>query len=410
MSRQSANGFPWARDSAVRWLLLMIPALLIAGTAARCGDSPPKKIDAEPIQTPQVTSGRWRLTYNDLGNVGCGGNPIPEAHPYVGSRHPLLAITDSGATDSGAWGRWDGGSLPATTIQLVACVKELPPVSSSCGSYNIMTYSGEVNGNLIQDRERQRARVFVARTGALLDETVLEAESKPCPSGYEAVNERPPWHMSVDVSENSSSAYVSSLASKAPPPASPSKRPLSAARLQGDYDVRYRITHSSNYAAKVGKVGNYAWHFQSRCSHDRCSGADFPWGRAPDVSDGAYTGDTYEATLPLQRVGSRGGATYQGSFYNMILAQCNGSDLWPEPYYYESDSDKSVTRGWGLLNIRLHVTKAAWIAGVWRARSWAGDVSYSWDEAIRTYEHSDDDRVCPAGQFTASLVGVFKRP
>jgi hypothetical protein len=147
---------------------------------------------------------------------------------------------------------------------------------------------------------------------------------------------------------------------KPKPAVKPKPLALGKARLQGTFDVRYRVTSTHSFDEKVGSTGHFTWGLRARCKNGACP-----------------------ARLTMQSAGSfvlaRSGAAYHGTG-NARLTTCLMSPVW------------------GPTDVRIAVKKAAWIGGKWLATRWGGTLSHSWTS------HG----LCMGGSFTATIVGTIE--
>jgi hypothetical protein len=144
---------------------------------------------------------------------------------------------------------------------------------------------------------------------------------------------------------------------KTKPKPKPKPRPLAQARLQGDFNVRYRLTSTHSFNEKVGSTGSFSWSFKPKCGGGACS------AKINLDGDGSFTL-------------SRAGASYHGSG-SARLTSCLMSPVW------------------GPTTIKIAVKHGAWIQGKWLATQWKGTLAHSWSS------HG----MCASGSFTASVSG-----
>jgi hypothetical protein len=161
---------------------------------------------------------------------------------------------------------------------------------------------------------------------------------------------------------------------KATPPPSPSPpapkppRALSAARLQGTFEVVTRITSVKGIDVETGDKETFDWTFRPACRSGACSvRLSFP-----------YRGAFDRHTLSLRL--ARSGAVYKGSATAKFL-ECNYRDV-PGP-----------------VTITVRVTKGAWVGGVWRATRIRGSYVHT------TRAATSGIYTCPAARVTATLTG-----
>lgn len=147
-------------------------------------------------------------------------------------------------------------------------------------------------------------------------------------------------------------------------------RALSAARLQGRFNVIERITAVSNFDEKVGSKDTATWAFVPHCSNGPC--------RARLAFTVATFGITNARTIRIEL--TRKGATYSGHGGGR-LAEC------------------MMTPVSGTIDVSLKVTKGRWVNSVWRAAKWTGTLRLSVPETdVGTAR-------CRAGSFTATVRG-----
>jgi hypothetical protein len=149
---------------------------------------------------------------------------------------------------------------------------------------------------------------------------------------------------------------------KPKPAVKPKPRPLALgkARLQGTFNVHYRLTSVHSFDEKVGSTGDFTWGLRARCKSGACS------TRLTMQSSGSF-------------VLARSGAVYHGTG-NTQLTSCLMSAVW------------------GPTDVRIAVKKAAWIGDRWLATRWGGTLSHSWTS------HG----LCTGGSFTAMIVGTIE--
>jgi hypothetical protein len=155
-----------------------------------------------------------------------------------------------------------------------------------------------------------------------------------------------------------------------PKPTPPAARPISAARLAGEFDMKLRLTAKKSMNADARDSGT--WQFAPRCASGPCA-----------TRVHAHAGSIIDEHVWNVRL-NRTGARYAGSGRS-VIAECMLEDVV------------------GTTTVKLTVKRAAWIDGVWRATAVSG-----------TY-HRLAPRVesgvffCPAGSATYSFTGKLSR-
>ena len=143
------------------------------------------------------------------------------------------------------------------------------------------------------------------------------------------------------------------------PKPKPKPQPLGSARLQGTFNVHYRLTSTHSFDEKVGSGGDFSWGLRPRCNQGACSTR-------------LSMGDTGGFVL------ARTGAAYRGSG-SARLTSCLMSPVW------------------GPTEVRLTVKRAAWVGGKWLATRWTGTLAHSWAS------HG----MCSGGSFGATIAGTI---
>lgn len=140
--------------------------------------------------------------------------------------------------------------------------------------------------------------------------------------------------------------------------------PLSFARLDGEWRVRYTVTDSNLSNAQPGKPVHFTWSLDAKCDTGPCSTSiQITLSSGPDVHG------------KLQRDGSE----YDGSILHASLGLCNDQ---PNP-----PNDSAV--------ISLHLTRARLIEGEWHAIRFKGTFR----------EHFPAHSGCSDGFLTADVKG-----
>lgn len=147
-------------------------------------------------------------------------------------------------------------------------------------------------------------------------------------------------------------------------------KPLSQARLQGNYDVVTRITQVSGVDASVGDRDEFTWGFRPYCATGPCD-ARLAF---------SYRGASFDRHTLVIRL-DRSGASYKGKGTAKFL-ECNLADV-PGP-----------------VTVQLKVTKAAWIGGIWRATRVTGSYVHSTPAATSLGVH------CSASRVAAAVTGT----
>lgn len=150
--------------------------------------------------------------------------------------------------------------------------------------------------------------------------------------------------------------------------ANPPSRSLAAARLEGRFNIKLTVRATSGIkSVKRGRTYSERWTFTPRCARGSCH------TRASVSSLYATLGGW---TLVLKR----SGAVFKKSQTAKIV-QC-----FYKPVY-------------GPLNVRVRVTKGAWIGNVWRATKITGTFRHSVRSMRSGIYH------CPAGTIVATVRG-----
>ena len=154
-----------------------------------------------------------------------------------------------------------------------------------------------------------------------------------------------------------------------PKPATKAPLAVSNARLVGEFDVTTKITSASGIDVKRGETDSGTWRFTPKCSAGACSvrlryeyrGASF---------------DSHTVRIALKKAGT----VYKGAA-TTPLVECSFKDV---P---------------GVMNLRLEVTKGAWLDGRWRATRIVGRYEYDAPETTSGIYR------CPAARITATVRG-----
>ena len=134
---------------------------------------------------------------------------------------------------------------------------------------------------------------------------------------------------------------------------------LAAARLEGYFNIRLKVTSSSGYSGDLPKSAG--WHFRPKCRHGAC---DVIWS-----DNASHTGHAHGA--------ARHGARYVISYSGYHFISCNGA------------------HSTSVLHITLRVTKARVHDGEWLASRVEGTMTQSEAEQLG----------CVASQMTVKLLG-----
>jgi hypothetical protein len=136
--------------------------------------------------------------------------------------------------------------------------------------------------------------------------------------------------------------------------------PLAAARLEGDFNIRLKVTSSSGYSNDVSGTSSAGWHFKPLCRHGACGAI---W--SDNLSKSVHTRVT------------RHGARYRISYHGFDFVTCSGAHAT------------------SALEITLRVTKARV-----RGREWlASRVQGSFDQS------EAEQLGCAASQMNAKVLG-----
>jgi hypothetical protein len=150
------------------------------------------------------------------------------------------------------------------------------------------------------------------------------------------------------------------------PTPKPQAKPLSAARLVGDFDMTLRLTGKQNM--KVPKRDTGTWKFSPACRSGACT-------TSLRTRLGTII-DSHVLNVRLKRTGAR----YAGSARS-VIAECSFKDVV------------------GTTSVKLTVKRAAWIDGVWSATVVGGTYAQS---APRV---ESGIYFCPAGSASYSVTG-----
>lgn len=154
------------------------------------------------------------------------------------------------------------------------------------------------------------------------------------------------------------------------PPATPDPKPVSQARLAGDFDVNTRITAVSGVGnARPGARDSGTWRFTPTCPAGACnSRLRIEFGRLLQTE--------HVARITLKKAGD----VYKGDARTPLL-ECNFKNVW------------------GTMTVRLQVTKGQWIDGRWRAARVTGSYDYLAPETTSGIYR------CPAAKIRAAVKG-----
>ena len=136
--------------------------------------------------------------------------------------------------------------------------------------------------------------------------------------------------------------------------------PLAAARLEGYFNVRLKVTSSSGYSNDLPGTSSAGWHFKPRCRHGAC---------------GALWSDN--ASKRLHARATRHGARYRISYRGFLFVSCSGAHAT------------------SALEITLRVTKARVRGHEWLASRVQGTFGTSEAEQLG----------CVASQMQAKVLG-----
>lgn len=151
-----------------------------------------------------------------------------------------------------------------------------------------------------------------------------------------------------------------------PKPAPPAAKPVSAARLVGEFDMSLRLTGKKNM--KVPSRDSGTWEFAPRCGSGACA-------TRLHTHLGSIIED-HVLNIRLARTGTR----YSGSTRS-VIAECSFKDVV------------------GTTTVKLTVKRAAWIDGVWRATVVSGTY-------VQTAPRVESGIFyCPAGSASYSFSG-----
>ena len=168
-------------------------------------EAPTKAPTPVPTATPIPAATSAEIT------AACEGKPIPEADPYTGTLHPLVAVYYQADGDIG-WKlageefaydiydinhKWLNDEW-LSPIQLVVCVGAPAPVkTNTCGTYK--RTDGKI-GTLMAFRSVVTVRVVVAATGKTLQSKTFNGKSPGCPQHVttDDLKDNPPWHLIGD--------------------------------------------------------------------------------------------------------------------------------------------------------------------------------------------------------------------
>jgi hypothetical protein len=150
------------------------------------------------------------------------------------------------------------------------------------------------------------------------------------------------------------------------PTPKPAAKPISAARLVGDFDMSLRLTAKQNMKVPTRDTGT--WEFAPRCSGGACS-----------TRLHTHLGSIIEDHVLNIRL-NRTGARYSGTAKS-VIAECNFKDVA------------------GRTTVNVVVKRAAWIDGVWRATAVSGTYVQSAPRVESGMFY------CPAGSAKYSFTG-----
>lgn len=151
-----------------------------------------------------------------------------------------------------------------------------------------------------------------------------------------------------------------------PKPTPPAAKPISAARLVGDFDITLRLRSKQNMKAAARDSGT--WTFRPSCGSGACT-------TRLRARFGSII-DQHLLSVRLVRTGARYGGTGRS-----VIAECSFEDVV------------------GTSTVKLTVKRAAWIDGVWRATVISGTLVRSAPRVEVGVFY------CPAGSTRYSLVG-----
>lgn len=136
--------------------------------------------------------------------------------------------------------------------------------------------------------------------------------------------------------------------------------PLTVARLEGYFNVRFKLVSASGYRNTPTQVRNEGWHFKPRCGHGAC---DVMWRNS--------------AAKLLHARASRHGGQYHLTFHGFYYSTCGGAHAT------------------SAVEIVVHVTKAHVSHGTWIASRIQG----SFDE------NEAQQLGCAASHYGAKVLG-----
>lgn len=155
------------------------------------------------------------------------------------------------------------------------------------------------------------------------------------------------------------------------PKPTPTAKPLSTARLAGQFTLKQRLTSVSGLeGSKRGDTSTTYWTFKPLCTTGACAVRLV-------IPPGLFGGKTSQIKL------AKSGTMYRGAG-TAYLTTC---------------SVKAVA---GSLSVKLNVTAGAWIDGRWRATRVAGTMSYSTPSTTWSIYR------CKAASFTATVRGPLE--